>query len=87
MATQETMPPQALDQWFLDLLACPACEQHHPLHLDEKQERLLCACGRYGFPIHDGIPILIVESATVLNELAHPEDVPSGASTAVRNPS
>ena len=78
-------PPQALDQWFLDLLACPGCEQHHPLHLDETHVNLLCACGKYGFPIHDGIPILLVESASVLNEMAHPEDVPNVESIAVRS--
>ncbi|HZO86846.1 MAG TPA: Trm112 family protein [Chthonomonadaceae bacterium] len=70
---------QPLDQWFLDLLACPACEQHWPLHLNEKQDMLICACGRHGFPIRDGIPILLVDEAVILDENARPEDVQAKA--------
>jgi uncharacterized protein YbaR (Trm112 family) len=67
--------PQPLDDWFLGLLACPGCEQHLPLHLIEAQDALICGCGRYAYPIRDGIPVLLVEEATVLDENAHPEDV------------
>ncbi|HZP82531.1 MAG TPA: Trm112 family protein [Chthonomonadaceae bacterium] len=67
--------PQPLDQWFLDLLACPACEQHLPLRLSETKDTLLCGCGRYAYPIRDGIPILLVDEATVLDENARPENV------------
>jgi uncharacterized protein YbaR (Trm112 family) len=67
--------PQPLDSWFLDLLACPACEQHLPVHLSETKDTLRCACGRYAYPIRDGIPILLVDEATLLDENAHPEDV------------
>ena len=67
--------PQLLDDWFLDLLACPACEQHLPLRLDEAHSRLICGCGRYAYPIRDGIPVLLVEEATVLDENARPENV------------
>ena len=72
-----TMPssPQPLDEWFLDLLACPACPQRLPLHLAADGDTLLCRCGRYAYPVRDGLPILIVEEATLLNENAHPEDV------------
>ncbi len=72
-----TIPPapQALDPWLLDLLACPACTQRWPIHLNEAQDQLLCQCGRYAFPIRDGIPIMLVDEATVLNANAQPEDV------------
>lgn len=68
-------PPQSLDAWFLDLLACPACPQRLPLHLGENGDTLVCQCGRYAYPVRDGLPILIVEEATLLDENAHPEDV------------
>lgn len=67
--------PQSLDPWFLELLACPACPQRHPVHLEEGAARLICACGRYAYPIRDGIPILLVEEAVVVDENARPENV------------
>ena len=76
-ATNETStPPQPLDEWFLSLLACPGCTQRLPLHPSESKDALLCQCGRYSFPIReDGLPVIIMEEATLLNENAHPEDV------------
>lgn len=68
----EAIAPQALDTWFLELLACPGCEAHPPLKLDVAANSLNCACGRYAFPIRDGIPILLVDEATVLNPDAEP---------------
>ena len=68
----EPVAPQTLDPWFLELLACPGCEVHPPLTLDAARNTLNCACGRYAFPIRDGIPILLVDEATVLNPDADP---------------
>lgn len=69
--------PQPLDPWFLELLACPACEQHHPVSLNASGTKLICACGRYAFPIReDGTPILLVEEAEVLDPNADPNTVP-----------
>ena len=68
--------PQTLDPWFLALLACPGCTEHHAVTLDTAQNTLNCACGRYAFPIRDGIPILLVEEATVLNAEADPAKLP-----------
>ena len=67
--------PQTLDPWFLALLACPGCTQHHAVNLDMARNTLNCACGRYAFPIRDGIPILLVEEATVLNAEADPANI------------
>jgi len=70
----ETIKPQSLDPWFLDLLACPACPQRLSLHLDAPASALICDCGRYSYPISaDGIPDLLIDSATVLDPSAHPE--------------
>jgi uncharacterized protein YbaR (Trm112 family) len=68
----EKREPQPLDDWFLELLACPACEPHLPVTLNAAQDALLCGCGRYAYPIRDGIPILLVEEATVLDETIPP---------------
>jgi uncharacterized protein YbaR (Trm112 family) len=47
------------DSALFDLLACPACQGS--LSVDKR--RLVCAeCGR-GYPIVDGIPVLIAERA------------------------
>jgi uncharacterized protein YbaR (Trm112 family) len=75
--TAPALPPQPLDDWFLDLLACPACEQRWPVHLNEAKDTLICACGRYGYPINveTGIPILLVEEAAVLDPDARPENI------------
>ncbi len=50
-----------IDEKLLELLACPACDDRPPVRLDG--DRLICdACGR-AYPIRDGIPDMLVESA------------------------
>jgi hypothetical protein len=57
-------PSSAFDAAVLAQLACPAC--HGDLRLEGS--RLDCvACGR-GYPIVDGIPVLIVERAEQVRE-------------------
>lgn len=51
---------------LLDILACP-CPQHAPLQPgladDPGAEYLTCtSCGR-GFPVRDGIPVLLLDEA------------------------
>ena len=70
--TSDGLPPQVLDDWFLDLLECPGCEYHRPLKLSSDSGSLNCDCGRYGFPVRDGIPILLVEEAVILDPSADP---------------
>ena len=70
--TSDGLPPQEIDEWFLSLLECPACDFHRPLTLASDGNALLCACGRYAFPVRDGIPILLVEEAVVLDEAIDP---------------
>lgn len=46
---------------FLELLACPACDDRPPLR--QEGDRLVCTkCGRR-YPVVDGIPHLLVEEA------------------------
>ena len=72
------LPPQELDQWFLDLLECPGCDRHRPLHLTEAKDALHCDCGRYAYPVRDGIPILLVEEAQLRDASIEPGGVDKG---------
>jgi uncharacterized protein len=60
-----------MDPQLLDILACP--DTHHaPLTYDADAQTLTCTeCGRV-FPIRDGIPVLLLDEATV---------VPAGSAT------
>ena len=51
--------PVVIDEKLLAILACPVC--HAPLRLDG--ESLVCAKTEVRFPIEDGIPNLLPESA------------------------
>ena len=73
------MAPQVLDDWFLDLLECPGCDYHRPLKLSAAGDSLNCDCGRYAFPVREGIPILLVEEAGILDPSADPAVPAKGA--------
>mgnify|MGYP001290738526 CR=1 FL=1 len=52
-----------IDEKLLEILACPACDSRPPVEL--KGERIVCTeCGR-AYPIRDGIPVMLVDEATV----------------------
>lgn len=61
---KEPSAPPSLDPAFVELLACPACDDRPPLRLAERDGRLHCdRCGR-AYPISpEGIPLLLVEKA------------------------
>jgi uncharacterized protein YbaR (Trm112 family) len=50
---------------LLDILACPVCKL--PIALAQDQQSLKCAQCRRSFPIRDGIPVLLVDQATLEN--------------------
>lgn len=60
-----------LDPAFVEMLACPACDERPPLRLDENGRRLRCdRCGR-AYPISpEGIPLLLPEEAEVTGPAA-----------------
>ena len=80
MESNNTAESQPLDDWFIALLACPGCPQRHPVSLSADKSSLLCACGKYSYPVTDGIPVLLMESATVLDENADPDTVQDAGS-------
>lgn len=55
----------SIDPEFLALLACPECKAELRL---VGEERLVCTACRRSYPIKDGIPVLLVEEATIEEE-------------------
>ncbi len=65
-----------IDPKLLELLACPACEERPPVRLDG--ETLVCdRCGRI-YPIRDGIPDMLVESAILPGQPTAPDGAGPG---------
>ena len=55
-----------IDAALLEILACPNCESRPQLRLDT--ERLVCDICNCYYPIEDGIPYLLPESAISLSD-------------------
>jgi len=55
-----------IDEKLLEVLACPACDDRPPVRL--AGERLVCDKCRRAYPIRDGIPQMLVESALLPDE-------------------
>ncbi|WP_236830977.1 Trm112 family protein [Blastococcus sp. KM273128] len=54
--------PLGLDPELLAILACP--DTHHtPLTVDEAASELVCGTCDRGFPVRDGIPVLLLDEA------------------------
>ena len=51
----------ALSQELLDILACPKCKGD--LHLNDKQDGLVCSACKLEYPVRDDIPIMLIEEA------------------------
>jgi uncharacterized protein YbaR (Trm112 family) len=52
-----------IDDWLLEILACPKC--HAPLRTDDDASELICTgagCG-LAYPVRDDIPVLLVSEA------------------------
>ncbi|HEY9523965.1 MAG TPA: Trm112 family protein [Thermopolyspora sp.] len=52
-----------MDDWLLEILACPACKS--PLRVLPESDELACtsdACGLV-YPVRDQIPVLLVDEA------------------------
>ena len=52
-----------IPQDLLDILVCPACKK--PLVLKENPPSLKCGECRRVYPIQDGIPILLIDAASI----------------------
>ena len=55
-----------MDDFLLDLLVCP--KSGGKLVYDKNANELLCKESKLAYPIKDGIPIMLIESARKLKE-------------------
>lgn len=53
-----------MDKKLLDILVCPLCKSK--LTYNKKGSELICKADRLGFPIRDGIPVMLEEEARKL---------------------
>lgn len=54
----------SLSPQLLEILVCPKCKG--PLEYREKEQELVChACG-LGYPVREGIPIMLIDEAQSL---------------------
>ncbi len=60
-----------MDSRLLDILVCPICKG--PLVYRKGEQELICKADRLGFPIRDGIPVMLEEDARKLDPLEEVE--------------
>ncbi|MBV8238159.1 MAG: Trm112 family protein [Sphingomonas sp.] len=54
-----------IDAWLLERLVCPVSRR--PLVYDEAAQELVSDAAGVAYPIRDGVPVLLIEQARVLN--------------------
>lgn len=54
----------SLDPWLLERLVCPLTRT--PLRYDEGAQELVSEAAGLAYPIRDGVPVMLVEEARVL---------------------
>ena len=52
-----------MDKKLLSILVCPLCKGH----LEPKKKELWCYFDKLAYPIHEDIPVMIVEKARSLS--------------------
>lgn len=60
-----------MDTRLLDILVCPICKG--PLVYRKAEQELVCKADRLGYPIRDGIPVMLEEDARKLDPLEEVE--------------
>jgi len=50
-----------IDKELLDILVCPKCKGD--LVYDEQKDMLVCNRCRLGYPVKDGIPVMLIDEA------------------------
>ena len=53
-----------MDAKLLEILVCPICKG--PLHYKKPEQELICKPCRLGYPIQDGIPVMLEDEARKL---------------------
>ena len=66
VSPQNELPARLADPRLLELLVCP--KTHCPLRYDAQDQELVSTKAGLAFPIRNGIPIMLVDQARVLEE-------------------
>ena len=68
----------SLDHRLIALLVCPLCKGPLQLARDalSRPSELQCPADRLGFPIHDGIPVMLEAEARALDDFPAPAPSP-----------
>ena len=61
----DAQPAPLFDRRMLEALVCPVTQA--TLHYDAEKQELVSKPARLAFPIRDGIPIMLVSEARVLD--------------------
>jgi uncharacterized protein YbaR (Trm112 family) len=59
-------PSARIDRRLLEILVCPLTRG--PLLYDGQRQELVSRGANRAFPIHDGIPVMLVDEARILDE-------------------
>jgi len=54
-----------LNKELLEILACPKCKGE--IHLNEKEDGLICTACKLIYPIRDDIPVMLIDEAIPLS--------------------
>lgn len=57
-----------MDKKQLEILVCPQCNGKLDYH--KQNSELVCKTCQLGFPVNDGIPVMLVEEARKLDQKA-----------------
>jgi uncharacterized protein len=71
-----------MDTRLMELLVCPVCKG--PLQRKPQGDYLICRADHLGFPIRDGIPVMLENEAMALDENDNP--LPGATSAAAAAP-
>ncbi|MGE5453470.1 MAG: Trm112 family protein [Acidobacteriota bacterium] len=55
-----------MDTRLIELLVCPLCKG--PLQRPAQSQYLVCAADKLGFPIRDGIPVMLESEAVAVDD-------------------
>ncbi len=55
-----------MDSKLLEILACPLCKSS--LRYNKEAQELICKADRLAFPIQDGIPVMLEDSARKISD-------------------
>ncbi|HEX5310970.1 Trm112 family protein [Aquabacterium sp.] len=59
-----------MDTRLIELLVCPVCKG--PLQRPAQSDHLVCAADKLGFPIRDGIPVMLESEAVAVDDNLRP---------------